>query len=58
MSHNCSFFLTAGIAAVVDCKAKQGAVHITLQTQKVVQQCRNRLQVSIAETIKYVQIQN
>lgn len=46
MSHNyCSFFLIAGIAVVVNYKAKQGAVHITLKTQKVVQQCRNRLQV-------------
>lgn len=43
MSHNCSFFLTAGIAAGVDYKAEQGAVYITLKTQKVVQQCRNRL---------------
>lgn len=37
MSHNCSCFLTAGIAAVVDYKAEQGAVHKTLKTQKVVQ---------------------
>lgn len=37
MSHNCSFFLTAGIAVVVDYKAEPGTVHITLKTQKVVQ---------------------